>query len=361
MTSIRKAAKLAKNGIKEEPRNSGNDSTDESDSQSIGGEFISRQASPVYSDAETHNKHSKHQKKSKKSKKQKKIHRARSSSSSSEDAANQSQRLPKEKQSNKNILNQGRFKNEKTLRMYLSTKRPTLEIAKGSSAVMPSDDLDENEEIWFVQCPKSLPVEQLVGQTLKLNGKPNVLKAGTDNESILEYEAEKLKNPKYSTIINKSSDGWSPNYAFSFLPAGLIRVLDQQPIILFNEIEIPKQTTVPYPSNLKVRHPILGYNYANCTELNETVQKKLNQAVRKSNIAKSERFVKREKITKIEDRRLSEIMDEDENPNEQSPKKIKRRLSSESELATPSKKRKKVKRDDNDEKETSNLDWLSNI
>lgn len=57
-----------------------------------------------------------------------------------------------------------------------------------------------------------------------------------------------------------------------------------------------KPTRVPYPANLKVRHPLHGHRYEERTQLDAVIRKNLSRAVKSSNEAKTEVIVKTEKI-----------------------------------------------------------------
>lgn len=364
--------------IKQESRSSksrsrnSSSSSDDCNTRSIGGSFISRPTSPanLHSDSEHEATHKDHRKQNKSRNPIKQEVRSSRSRSPCVDltrstAVNNRKNNKGTPRSSKNILDQGRYRNEKTLEVYLSNK-PNLEIAdpKGNrTATLSTEDLDENEEIWFVQCPRNVSIEKLVGQKIKLNGKTNVLNIGADQQQF-EYNTEQINDPKYSTIINKSHDGRAPHCAISFLPSGLIRIRNEPPTLPAKEIVQVTDMKVPYPKNLKVRHPLLGFDFVGRSELSESVQNQLKQAKHRLNLLKSETFIKKEKRIKIEDRRSSEDIDESltNNANLELTPKRKKRLISECSTtpATPTKKLKKARRIKVEE-EKSNLDWLSQI
>lgn len=181
---------------------------------------------------------------------------------------------------------------ESVLSQYLA-KGPHLKVltANRNPPALTSQEIGTEDEVWLFQCPQSVAVEKLVGNKLKLNSKPHVIPA--DASTKFEYLSESPVNNQFYTVISKSADK-NKHEAFSFRPAGVVRIQHEIPEVVHSDVFEAVDVSVPYPQNLKVRHPLLGFHFEDRSILSKGVRRLLRKAVTDSNIAKAENLVKRE-------------------------------------------------------------------
>lgn len=128
---------------------------------------------------------------------------------------------------------------------------------------------------------------------------------------------------------------------------------------------------VPYPVNLKIRHPLHGVDYKKLTTLAGDVQSQLRSAVKASNVAKNEVVVKKELPADV-DESFNELMGIKEDPSPVIKRAKKRKAPKDepsvaaadddddtAERPRKAKRSKKVKAEENGD--DVNLDWLSAI
>lgn len=201
---------------------------------------------------------------------------------------------------------------EKSLATYLD-KRPHIKVlsANRNPTALAKPKLSDDEEVWLVQCPKNVPIENLIDKTLKLNGRRHVLSDDTTSKSY-EYYADKAaavaddENDHFYTAICKSEQN-DCHQAFSFRSAGVIRFKEELAAADAGGIvDLVGPQRVPYPTELKVRHPLLGVHFADRTKLDKRVRRALQRAVQASAIAKAELVVKKEEPSTIRRRRSIE-------------------------------------------------------
>lgn len=201
---------------------------------------------------------------------------------------------------------------EKSLATYLD-KRPHIKVlsANRNPTALAKPKLSDDEEVWLVQCPKNVPIENLIDKTLKLNGRRHVLSDDITSKSY-EYYADKAvavaddENDHFYTAICKSEQN-DCHQAFSFRSAGVIRFKEELAAADAGGIvDLVGPQRVPYPTELKVRHPLLGVHFADRTKLDKRVRRALQRAVQASAIAKAELVVKKEEPSTIRRRRSIE-------------------------------------------------------
>lgn len=133
--------------------------------------------------------------------------------------------------------------------------RPHIEISKSSNTNWTLDDFDaEEEELWIVECPRDLDVNQLCNQKFKFF-------EGNEN---FECKPKAMESEKYLTLIGQMNG--APK-AFSVKQSGQISIRERKDLPPQDDDVIQSHhdsdnDIVPYPTNLKMRHPLLGFNYA---------------------------------------------------------------------------------------------------
>lgn len=185
---------------------------------------------------------------------------------------------------------------ESTLSKYLKNgPQPSQHLkmltANRNPPALTRQGIKTEDEVWLFQCPQSVDVEKLVGNKLKLNSHQNLVNA--DATSKFEYHSESPVNQFY-TVISKSEDKIK-HEAFSFKAAGVVRIQHEIPELVHCDLVEAVKVNVPYPQNLKIRHPLLGFQFEDKSTLSKSVLRSLRKAVTASNIAKAENLMKEEK------------------------------------------------------------------
>lgn len=322
--------------------------------------------------------------------KRERVTRSRSVSSSSSTSRNRSKSPQKtskktfEKSADNNISVHSTASPKPTKQRYESTilnkylENGSLKVltANRNPPALTRQDISTEDEVWLFQCPHSVDVEKLVGTKLKLNSQQHIVLA--DDSTKFEYHSESPVTNQYYTVISKSAEK-DKHEAYSFRAAGVVRIQHEIPEPLHCGAAEIVDLKVPYPQNLKVRHPLLGFEFEKKTKLNKTVRRSLRQAVTDSNIAKAQNHMKEEERNTSEQKKKSSanieldydvIMGLNEKASVKAeefvemevPKRIKRKLHDKSnceEVISPKKhKSKRIKLEDG---LVEDLGWISTL
>lgn len=169
-----------------------------------------------------------------------------------------------------------RFRNTEMITKY-KARNPSIKLQTvNEPSQLDAEDIESDDEVWVFQAPASMDVSKLVGKSLKLGSKNSVIQ--TDNDEAIECVMEKAA-PKPMSMICPRRD--SQLALVSFLSSGTILLrskgsVDTEEDIDFNAL-ISKQK-VPFPDDLKIRHPIHGANYEEKMEIHESILSKLKEA-----------------------------------------------------------------------------------
>lgn len=214
--------------------------------------------------------------------------------------------------------------------------------------------INSDDEIFLVQCSKSVDVQKLVGIKFKFYDESLY----TDKE--IECKQESYQEKKFVTLLNGRSYGGK---SISFIPAGKIIIrekIDVEPVdeVDNEEISPKKKSVIPMPENLQIRHPLLGFDYKDKLQLDDSVLEKLQEAANISIKKSPKRKVKKEKLVKMEVDEENEIIEKE---NSKSPKKrSKSEMETKAETVSPVKKSKKIKKESSGDV-SMELDWISNL
>lgn len=220
-------------------------------------------------------------------------------------------------------------------------------------SIFSADDITNDDEIFIIQCPKSISIEKLTDKKIKLNGKKTI----TEKNLIIEIDSSTFGDAdiNYSTLLCNTKMKKSDNVqSVSFKPAGFIKIQTRIDEICVPTLEKPPRTVVPYPNNLKVRHPIHGFNYENIIQISEKIKNRIQQAVQISNFTC--------KLEKNDDDEIK--LNEKDNLKASPGKRLKkkRKTSIMDHLDDDKVKVKKSKKSTEIEnKDSTNLDWLASI
>lgn len=149
-----------------------------------------------------------------------------------------------------------------------------IELTDDSKPVGKLDDFDLLEnEIWLLQCPKNMNVNELQNQKIKMPGRSNI----NGNEAV-SMEFEKGKECHAFAYCNRKG-----SYVLRLLPVrGTIVVRDRlKAAETVSEERVEECSSpakrVPVPK-VRIRHPLLGSNYEDKIKLDESIEKRLKKA-----------------------------------------------------------------------------------
>lgn len=126
-------------------------------------------------------------------------------------------------------------------------------------------NISTDEELWFLQCPKNIDVDDLLGRKLVLSQPVQLIQSKGGNKEF-ECKLESSKHVSHLTVICPTN---GVPEAVSVKQAGMITIRER--------IEVSQQRNYAnsdtnsnstdqlfkYPTNLKIRHPLLGVNFDN--------------------------------------------------------------------------------------------------
>lgn len=263
------------------------------------------------------------------------------------------------------------------LRNTFLAENPTyseLEQEGDIKAIGKIEDIDLTEnEVWLLQCPKGLDVKALEHEKLKIPGRTNL--AGFEAVSVDFIEGKQQHSFAY-----RNRNG---RYDLRLLPIrGTIVMrnrLKAADNITAERIEecCPPSKRVPLPSKIRVRHPLLGFDYEEKLNLNKDVTERLQEADKISTEILRDSLIKKisEKRKVIKGRETAGVQSfviESEDDEDvqfvkeeivEKKKKMKKRNHSESNPDENTKKQKKSKksRKSDDEEVSKDLQWLQNL
>lgn len=232
------------------------------------------------------------------------------------------------------------------LTSYLDNK-PSLSVTTTKKPLFSIQDITSDDEIFIIHCPKAIDLHQLTAKKIKSAGKKTI----TEKNIVLDVESIPCTDDvNYSTLL--CSDSGRKSQTISFKPAAIVKIkkrIDEIPATLEHT---PMQSGVPYPKNLKVRHPIHGFNFEEIIQLPGKIKQRIGHASRMSMLngcgSKSKRLTLKVEDSADEARKCVKVEDVDG-------KKSKKRkfVAVDDEQCSPKKSR--------DESDLTNYDWLASI
>ncbi|CAH0382174.1 unnamed protein product [Bemisia tabaci] len=128
-------------------------------------------------------------------------------------------------------------------------------------AALLYEDITENDEIWVIQCPKFVNPELLIGNSFNLS-KKSAVKCKKNDGSNIQLDSYPVNANAESSKINLLL----PSQEEEILKIKVANL--QGKLILTEQVEVPEidyealrnsqPEEISFPSNLKVRHPLLG-------------------------------------------------------------------------------------------------------
>ncbi|XP_014210043.1 uncharacterized protein LOC106640492 [Copidosoma floridanum] len=117
------------------------------------------------------------------------------------------------------------------------------------------NECSDDEEFFIVEIPKTINPLHLKGQTLQLGNKSS-FKIGED-----KYCTANRENKSSLTCIFNIESESNKYRAVNIKPSGTVSVRKKLPGISKNKVPCEKSETVPFPKNLKLRHPFFGVKF----------------------------------------------------------------------------------------------------
>uniref|UniRef100_A0A182W329 Uncharacterized protein n=1 Tax=Anopheles minimus TaxID=112268 RepID=A0A182W329_9DIPT len=152
---------------------------------------------------------------------------------------------------------------------------PLASSSSGSNTV-DIDLADPEEETWIIQCPATIKVRA------ELNEKKINLAAARSRikhcSVPLEAQVQYNKEERVIGLLSGSR-------VKSFVPTGFVRINQVLPSLDVPELSSTSNANniaVPYPDEIRVRHPLLGYDFNDHMKLSKRVQKQLSFAQQKA-------------------------------------------------------------------------------
>lgn len=147
-----------------------------------------------------------------------------------------------------------------------------------------AEHIADDDEVWLCEIPHDIDVKQLVGKTIRLGGTSKTIHT-TDGQH-LECVSEVQKSDNEADKVNRLSlVVQNTNAQLSIRNVDVLGRLTfrqkladntQEPIEIENNISYKAGTD--FPTNLRVRHPLHGFQFDKFVELNETVKQKLKDS-----------------------------------------------------------------------------------
>lgn len=169
------------------------------------------------------------------------------------------------------LRNADMFSRYRTRNPHIAISRPNTT----TSNFLPSQ-LTEDDEVWLFEVPNDINVNDLAGQSFKLGSKSSTLQ--TENFAV-ECATEKYSDLKSETLICQDKN--AQLVVKNITPVGRVilrKKIEDNTDVPLDSKDFTFRTKVPFPSNLKVRHPIHGANFEDSIDLDESTRGRLQQA-----------------------------------------------------------------------------------
>ncbi|XP_046424965.1 uncharacterized protein [Neodiprion pinetum] len=118
-------------------------------------------------------------------------------------------------------------------------------------------DISEDEEIWVFDIPKTINPKNFKGQSIKL-GKKNNFQVGNE---LYETCSSASDSKQHLSLVFNTGRRKRPYKTINVKPAGCVQVRQKLSSIVDIDLVSPKKASVPFPKNLKLRHPLFGHDY----------------------------------------------------------------------------------------------------
>lgn len=143
------------------------------------------------------------------------------------------------------------------------------------------DHIDDDDEIWLCDIPHGIDVKQLIGKSIKLGGTSKTIATSDGNQLECVSEVRKCDegadSERISLVVQDTNARLSIRNVDVHGRITFRHKLDgdaQQPLEIEDNIEYKAGTD--FPTGLRVRHPLYGFQFDRFIELDGKVQRRLN-------------------------------------------------------------------------------------
>lgn len=182
------------------------------------------------------------------------------------------------------------------------------------------DDISDDDEIWLCEVPNGIDTKELVGKTIKLGGTSKSISTSNGDQieciSEIQKDDDGIVGETVSLVLQDSDTKLSiKNVTVNGRVSFRQKIVDnpQQHIEIDDNISYKAGTD--FPKNLKIRHPLHGFQYNTIIDLAASVKEKLVEMRQQKVALKNEQkqsVVKAEKVSPKKKKRKAESNDEDE-------------------------------------------------
>lgn len=152
-----------------------------------------------------------------------------------------------------------------------------------------TDDIDDDDDIWLCELPNGIDVNEFIGKSIKLGGNSKTISTSSGGH----YECV--------SEVAKNEDGISAADSMSIVLQDRDAKLSMKNVKLQGRLtfrhklngdaleplhidnNIAYKAGTEFPQNLRVRHPLYGFQYDQCIDLDAVVRQKLHN-IRNENI-----------------------------------------------------------------------------
>lgn len=183
------------------------------------------------------------------------------------------------------------------------------------------EDISDDDEIWMCEIPNSIDTNELIGKTIKLGGTSKSISTSNGSQiecvSDIQKDDDGIVGETVSLVLQQSDSKLSIKNVKANGRITFRHKIDDNPEQhLEIEDNIPYKAGTDFPKNLRIRHPLYGFQYNDFVDLDAKVQEKL-LGIRQHKITLKDEpqhnVVKAEQITpKKMKKRKAESNDEDE-------------------------------------------------
>lgn len=144
-------------------------------------------------------------------------------------------------------------------------------------------EISDDDEIWLCEIPNSVDVNKLLGKSLKLGSKNNIIKTSDDTQlECVSSKFDKLGNGVYAntvSVVFQSDDGKLSvkNLKASGQISMHTKIKDEQRETIELEPTVRHECTI-FPESLRVRHPLFGNHFEDKVKINKRIAVKLAAA-----------------------------------------------------------------------------------
>lgn len=143
--------------------------------------------------------------------------------------------------------------------------------------------ISEDDDIWLCEIPNSVDVNKLLGKSLKLGSKKNIIKISDDTQlDCVSSKWDKQNDGVYANTVSVIFQGDDGKLSVKNLkPSGRMsmhtKIKDEQRETVELEPTVRHECTI-FPESLRVRHPLFGNHFEDKVKISKRIAVKLAAA-----------------------------------------------------------------------------------